>query len=49
LPAHRQLELNVFSSQIHSRLIWTSWIRTAAYSAHALLLAWMILLDVGGI
>lgn len=46
VPAHRQLELNGFSSQIHSRLVSTSWIRTAAYSAHALLMAWMIFQDV---
>jgi len=47
VPAHRQLELKAFSSQIHSRLVSTSWIRTAAYSAHALLMAWMIFQDVG--
>jgi hypothetical protein len=47
VPAHRQLELNAFSSQIHSRLISTSWIRTAAYSAHALLMAWMTFQDMG--
>jgi len=46
VPAHRQLELNAFSSEIHSRLVSTSWIRTAAYTAHALLVAWMIFQDV---
>jgi hypothetical protein len=47
VPAHRQLQQNAFSSQIHRRLVSTSWIRTAGYSAHALLMAWMIFQDVG--
>jgi hypothetical protein len=49
VPAHRQLEKNGFSSQIHGRLVSTSWIRTAGYSAHALLMAWMIFQDLGTI
>jgi hypothetical protein len=47
VPAHLQLEKNGFSSQIHSRLVSTSWIRTAGYSAHGLLMAWMVFQDVG--
>ncbi len=49
VPAHPELELNGFSSQVHSRLVSTNWIRAAAYTAYALLMAWMIILDVGTI
>jgi hypothetical protein len=49
VPAHRQLELQGFSRAMHSRLVTTSWIRTSAYSAHALLMVWMMFQDVGTI
>ena len=41
VPAHRKLELKGFSREMHSELISTNWIRTAAYSVYALITTWL--------
>jgi len=47
VPTHQRLEKHGFSPQIHHKLILSNWLRTVAYSAHALLSFWIVARIVG--
>jgi hypothetical protein len=40
VPCHEQLSQG-FDKAVHQRLVWTNWLRTAAWSLRALLVLWM--------
>jgi len=40
VPCHESLS-KVFDPLIHQRLVWTNWLRTAAWTLHGVLVLWM--------
>lgn len=41
IPCHERL-IEGFDPDVHQRLVWTNWIRTAAWSLRAALALWMV-------